>query len=381
MFNLFKKKPKSGDSLLADNPKKSRPVFHTLKVTDVRRETADCVSVAFEIPEHLRETYAFIQGQYLTFKKQIDGEEIRRSYSICSSPLDGELRVAIKKVPDGRFSTYANEKLKPGDLLDTMTPEGNFWRKIEPQAANQYVAFAAGSGITPVLSIIKTTLDLEPNSSFQLFYGNKSSKSIIFKEILEDLKDQYLNRLEIHHVLSREDQGTDWLKGRIDADKCRHFSGRFFEPEFVHTFYLCGPEDMIMSTKETLRALGVPSDRILFELFTTPVSGGVTQKAAKKEEKLGDVRAHVTIILDGEETHFDVTTSGDSVLDAALNAGADVPFACKGAVCCTCRARVLEGSVEMDMNYALEEEELADGYVLTCQSHPTSERVVISFDE
>jgi ring-1,2-phenylacetyl-CoA epoxidase subunit PaaE len=381
MLNFFKKKAQAAEPLLAESSKKTRPVFHTLRVKDIRRETPDCVSVALEIPSDLKEAYKFIQGQYVTFKMSFDGEELRRSYSICSSPLEGELRVAIKKVPDGRFSSFANEQLQVGDKLETMTPEGNFWRTVQPESANNYVAFAAGSGITPVMSIIKTHLELEPESTFQLFYGNKSSKSIIFKEAIEDLKDRYLNRLEVHHILSREDQGTDWLKGRIDASKCQHFSGKFFDPKTVNAFFLCGPEEMIMGVKDTLSDLGAPKENVLFELFTTPVGGGMAQKTASKEAKTSDVLSHVTVILDGDETHFDIATSGNSVLDAALEAGADVPFACKGAVCCTCRARVLEGAVEMDMNYALEEDELEDGYILTCQSHPTTERVVISFDE
>lgn len=381
MINFFKKKAAAKKDLLAANPKKSRPVFHTLRVSDVKRETEDCVSIALEIPTALTEDYKFIQGQYLTFKHQHNGEEIRRSYSICSSPLDGELRVAVKKVPNGRFSTFANEALAVGAALETMTPEGNFWRPLNPSAANQYVAFAAGSGITPMMSIIKTTLEMEPQSTFLLFYGNKSTRSIIFKDQIEDLKDTYLNRLEVHHILSREDQGTDWLKGRIDGNKCKDFSCKFFETETVSTFYICGPEQMIMEVKDTLTTLGVPKEKVLFELFTTPVSGAMAQATPEKTTLPKSVLSHVTVILDGEETHFDIQTTGNSILDAALDAGADVPFACKGAVCCTCRAKVLEGKVEMDMNYALEEEELEEGYVLTCQSHPISERVVISYDE
>jgi ring-1,2-phenylacetyl-CoA epoxidase subunit PaaE len=384
MFSFFKKKKTSQESLLAEAPKKQRPTFNALKVSNIKRETADCVSVAFEIPETLRENYRFVQGQYLTFKKAINGEEIRRSYSICSSPLEGELRVAIKKVPEGRFSTYANDNLKEGDVLETMTPEGNFFRTLSPKATNTYVAFAAGSGITPIMSIIKATLEVEPNSKFILFYGNKSSKSIIFKEEIEDLKDAFLNRFEVHHVLSREDQGTDSLKGRIDGEKCKLFASNFFDIEEVSTFYLCGPEEMILSVKDTLIDLGAPKENVLFELFTTPVAAAAAaNEKATKQVVTADknAKSDVTVILDGDETHFQVTYGGNTVLDAALDAGADVPFACKGAVCCTCRAKVLEGTVEMDMNYALEEDELEAGYVLTCQSHPTSERVVISFDE
>jgi len=379
MLNFFKRKERK-DSLAKTDTNRRRASFHALTVSDIRRETADCVSVAFDVPKTLKEDYSFIQGQYLTLRNRINGEEIRRSYSICSSPLDGELRVAIKKVPDGVFSTYANEELKKGEQLEVMTPEGNFFRPLNADHSHLYVAFASGSGITPLLSIIRTTLEVESTSRFTLFYGNRNNSSVIFKEQLEDLKNEFMGRLEIHYILSREDQGTDWLKGRIDGEKCRHFAKSFFEPQKVNTFFLCGPVGMIEEVSATLTDLGVDKKNILFELFTT-VGGkqkDITQGAPLKAK---GIVSRVTVVLDTEETHFEIDANGKSILDAALDAGADVPFACKGAVCCTCRAKVLEGEVEMDMNYALEEEEVEEGYVLTCQSHPRSERVVISYDE
>lgn len=379
MLNFFKKKDKKEDLSRVQETKPSTR-FYSLKVRDIQRETEDCVSVAFSIPEGLENDFKFVQGQYLTFKKNIGGEEIRRSYSVCSSPLDGELRVAIKEVPEGRFSTFANRELKVGDELEAMTPRGNFYTALDENRKSEYVAFASGSGITPVMSILKTTLQKEPQSKFTLFYGNRNTQSIIFRDQLDDLKNVFMGRLEVHHVLSREDQGTDLLKGRLDADKCQNFSKSFFDLKEVEAFFLCGPGEMIGSISETLENLGASKDRVHYELFSTPGAAKIEGKTQKKTSSKGLV-ADVTVILDSDETHFQLKADTKSVLDAALDAGADVPFACKGAVCCTCRAKVLEGEVEMEMNYALEDEEVNEGYVLTCQTIPRSERVVISYDD
>ncbi len=379
MLNFFKRKSKKED-LQRKSAERRKPGFNALVIKDVRKETSDCVSVAFEVPTHLKEDYRFIAGQYLTLRNRIGGEEIRRSYSICSSPLEGELRVAIKKVPGGKFSTYANEELQKGERLEVMTPEGNFHKPLLPSESAQYVAFASGSGITPILSILKTTLETEAKSSFVLFYGNRNTASVIFKEELEDLKNRFMGRLEVHYILSREDQGSDLLKGRIDGAKCEAFSKAFFKADSIKYFYLCGPGDMINDLSLSLQKLGVGKDRILFELFSTPGAPGLENKRNPSANK-GQIISEVTVILDTEETHFSIGSDGKSILDAALDAGADVPFACKGAVCCTCRAKVLEGEVEMAMNYALEDEEVEAGYVLTCQSHPRSEKVVVSYDE
>jgi ring-1,2-phenylacetyl-CoA epoxidase subunit PaaE len=381
MLNFFKKTAKKKDSLIATEKGKGRAKFHNLRVQDITRETADCVSVAFEIPEALEAEYKFLPGQYLTLEAEIEGTKVRRSYSLCSSPVDGELRVAIKMVEQGAFSTWANEKLTVGSEMRVMTPEGNFF--VKPSATpKNYVGFAAGSGITPVYSILKSVLELEPGSTFKLFYGNQTSNTVIFRDKIDALKNTYMNRLEVHHVLSREDQGTDLLKGRIDAEKCSSFAERFFEPGNIDGYFLCGPEGMINSVSETLHKLGVAKDKVHFELFTSPAQSiaGKTKVSVPSDQDKG-AQSAITVILDGDETHFPLKKAGFSILDAALDAGADVPYACKGAVCCTCRAKVLEGSVEMDMNYALEDDEVEDGYVLTCQSHPTSEKVVVSFDE
>lgn len=382
MLKFFKNKAEKKKSLLTESKNSGRPKFNELKVQDITRETADCVSVAFEVPDALASSYQFIPGQYLTLETEIKGEKVRRSYSLCSSPLDGELRVAIKKVENGVFSTYANEKLQVGQTMRVMTPDGNFYAKVNPEAEKQYVGFAAGSGITPIYSIIKAVLESEPKSTFTLFYGNKTTQSVIFRDQLDGIKNTYMDRLEIHHVLSREDQGSDYLKGRIDQEKCESFAQKFFEPKKVDAYYLCGPEAMIKNVTDSLAGLGVAKDKVHFELFTSPTQSlaGKTKAEAKTTSNTKDKSA-VTVVLDGEETHFDLASNGFFILDAALEAGADVPYACKGAVCCTCRAKVLEGTVEMEMNYALEDEEVEEGYVLTCQCHPTSEKVVISYDE
>lgn len=381
MLKFFKKSSAKKESLMANEKHTGRAHFHSLRVQDITIETPDCVSVAFEVPENLQEEYKFIPGQYLTLETEIDGEKVRRSYSLCSSPLDGELRVAIKKVELGKFSTWANESLKVGSTINVMTPEGNFFTPIKEGQKKNYVAFAAGSGITPIYSIIKAVLEVEVESTFTLFYGNQTSNTVIFKDKIDGLKNTYMDRLEIHHVLSREDQGSDLLKGRIDDIKCESFATQFFEVKNVHEYFLCGPEGMINGVSTKLKDLGANSKNVHFELFTSPVKNAAQKTAPSKEKGAKKVMSKVSVILDGEETHFDLSKDGFSVLDAALDAGADVPYACKGAVCCTCRAKVVEGSAEMDMNYALEEEEVAEGYILTCQSHPTSEKLVVSFDD
>ena len=377
MLGFFKKKTaESLPGLLTTKAaqKGVKPTFHSAKVLEVRRETADCVSVALEVPN--AETFSFVAGQYLTLRSTINGQEVRRSYSLCSSPLSGELRVAIKQVEQGVFSTWANTELKAGDTIETMPPMGNFALEIEPSDEQTYVGFAAGSGITPVLSILKTVLERAPKAKFILFYGNRKTNSIIFKTELEDLKDAYMGRLEVHHVLSREDQGNDLLFGRIDEARAAQFAVQIPGVKAAAGHFLCGPEAMIKGVQSALEQAGVASKNIHFELFTS--AAPAAEKAPAASASSGD--AAVTVVLDGEETHF---TQGpkDFILDSALDAGADVPYACKGAVCCTCRAKVLEGEVEMAMNYSLTDDEVAEGFVLTCQSMPRSPKVTVSFDE
>lgn len=351
--------------------------FHKLKVRDLRRETADTVSISFELPENERAAFHYHQGQHLTLKVDIDGEEVRRSYSICTGMHENDLRVAVKKVEGGVFSTWANEQLKVGDWLDVMPPQGHFFTDLSPENEKLYVAFVAGSGITPVMSILRSTLFQEPRSRFILFYGNRSFDSIIFREQLEELKNLHPDRLSVHHILSRESLGNELFKGRIDAIKCRRFGRHFFDPGEVDAFFLCGPEEMVFEVKDTLNEIGADPKHVHFELFTT---AGIKNKAAATSKPREAFEASITVIQDGAQFDFDLPSDGSTLLDAAMRAGADLPFSCKGGVCSTCKARILEGKVEMDVNYGLEPDEVEMGYVLTCQSHPITKRVVVSFD-
>lgn len=353
--------------------------FHPLQVAGIRKETSDCVSIAFTIPEELTDTFRYKQGQYITLRTSINGEDVRRSYSICSSPLDNELRVAVKKVEHGVFSTYANETLKKGDTLDVMPPLGKFFTELNPSQEKTYAGFAAGSGITPLLSIIKTTLCTEPNSSFTLVYGNRNRHSIIFKEELEALKNLYMERFRVIHILSREKTDAPVNFGRIDKNKCLTLFEKTIDAKNTDAFFLCGPEEMIFSVKETLEEKGVDPKKIHFELFTTPGSKQ-TATATSHTASGNEVKSKVTIKLDGIAFDFDLGFESESILDAALKNGADLPYACKGGVCCTCRAKLLEGEVDMDVNYGLEPDEIEQGFILTCQSHPRTEKVVVDFD-
>ncbi|MDO6433592.1 1,2-phenylacetyl-CoA epoxidase subunit PaaE [Flavitalea sp. BT771] len=356
--------------------------FRKLRVQDVRRETNDCVSVAFAVPKDLQEEFRFIQGQNITIRTRVGEEEIRRSYSICSSPFEEELRIAVKKVPGGLFSTYANDRLRIGDELEVLPPTGAFYTPLDPAKPKSYLAFAAGSGITPILSLIKTVLAAEPDSQFTLVYGNRHRPSIIFREELEALKNRYMHRLALHHILSREKTDISLHQGRIDALKCAELCDKLIDLAGTDEVFLCGPAQMIFTVKSWLEEKGVDHRKIHFELFHTQErlsSAGGVENAAVKTPLTGKI-SRVTVRLDGASVEFDLPFEGDSVLDAALLQGADLPFACKGGVCCTCRAKLVEGEVEMDVNYALEEDELSERFILTCQSHPRSEKVVIDFD-
>lgn len=359
--------------------------FRTLQIEDVRRETEDCVSIAFAIPPEFREEFRFLQGQNVTVRLRIAGEEVRRSYSICSSPLDDELRIAIKKVPSGLFSTYANEQLQKGHQLEVLPPTGKFYTELRAENRKHYLAFAAGSGITPVLSLIKTTLAVEPNSHFTLVYGNRNRLTILFREELEALKNRYMNRLSLHHILSREQMDVPLNQGRIDAAKCNELCGRLIDLTSMDEVFLCGPGEMTFAVRDWLEQQGVDRKKIHFELFHTqtgePVTG-VKRKVVEARDAagVGVAVSRVTVRLDGVSHEFDLPYDGESVLDAALMQGADLPFACKGGVCCTCRAKLVEGEVEMEVNYALETDEIAAGFILTCQSHPRTGKIVVDFD-
>lgn len=357
--------------------------FHTLTVSSLHRETVDSIVIGFVIPQALRSEFTFIQGQYLTLKVTVNGEELRRSYSICSSPLDpDEVRIAVKRVEGGRASTALVEKLQPGMTMEVMTPMGNFHTLLNAAHRKHYACFAGGSGITPILSIIKTVLRTEPNSRLTLFYGNTDSDRIIFRSKLEELKTKHGDRLSVHHILTFGKDEDMLYNGLITVEKATALASRFVVDSSDTEYFICGPEPMMVNVSQALEKLGVDKKRIHIELFTSPVSTDA-RKDAPKPASSGTFSgvAEVTVIMDGRSHQMRIPANGDAVLDAALTAGLDVPYACKGAVCCTCKARVVEGEVAMDMNYALTDEEVADGYVLTCQTHPRSAKVTIDYDQ
>lgn len=361
----------------------SVPKFHELTVKEVRKETPDCVSVVVDVPEELADMYRFTPGQYLTFRRGTGEEEIRRSYSICAGPNDHELRVAIKKVTGGRFSTYANEELKKGDVLDVMPPMGQFIAKKTDLKEKHYLAFAAGSGITPILSLMKATLEADDKSKFTLIYGNRSKGTIIFREAIEALKNKYMERVRIYHVLSREMMDVPLFNGRITDEKCGDFcKAGLIDISRVDEAFICGPEDMLLSVRKKLVEEGMAQEDVHIELFTSPDQPKATHKKWVEEHSEDNGKmSKVSIKLDGSTFELDLAYNGDSILDAALKHGADLPYACKGGVCCTCKAKVTSGSVDMEVNYALEEDELEKGFVLTCQSHPTTDKVTVDFDQ
>ena len=354
--------------------------FHKLTVQKVQRETDDCVSITFRVPPELEEEFRFRAGQTLTIRKTLGGEELRRNYSLCSSPLEGTLRVAVKAVEGGIFSTWANSELKAGDELEVLPPMGKFCIDLDAAHQKHYVFFAAGSGITPVLSLLKTVLATEPASRCTLVYGNRSKSSIIFKEELEALKDKYIDRFRLYHVLSREKSDVPLNTGRIDREKCGLLFSKVIDLAGCDEFFLCGPEGMIFCVRDFLQESGVDSRKIHYELFTIPGQKKSNVETEKKPVSESGPRSQVQVKLDGIAFDFDLAYDGHSILDAALAQGADLPYACKGGVCCTCKAKLLEGRVEMDENWGLEPDEVAAGFILTCQSHPRTERIVVDFD-
>jgi ring-1,2-phenylacetyl-CoA epoxidase subunit PaaE len=352
--------------------------FHSIPVNKIFKETEDCVVVSLNIPNDLKPLFMFKEGQNITIKKSINGEELRRSYSICNAPHENELKVAIKKVDGGLFSTYANETLTKQDVLEIMPPSGKFNAKINAENPN-YLAIAAGSGITPIISIIKHLLHVQPESQITLIYGSKNKSNIIFFEELEALKNKYMNRFSLINILSREKLEAEIFHGRITAEKLADLSKVVDFKKFSNT-YLCGPEEMIFSSSKFLEAAGINQSNIHFELFSTPGQQKNREKIKPITEVASGPKSKITIKLDERTFSFDLAYNGESILDAALKNGADLPYACKGGVCCTCRAKLMTGNVSMDVNYALEAEEIEQGFVLTCQSHPTTENVFIDFD-
>ncbi|NKE64291.1 phenylacetate-CoA oxygenase/reductase subunit PaaK [Ramlibacter sp. RBP-2] len=357
-------------------------IFHPLRVRTIQRDTEEAVVVSFEVPPDLQPVFGFTQGQYLTLRRDIDGQDLRRSYSICAGVDEGELRVGVRKVRGGVFSNWINEHLKPGDIVNVMAPQGRFFVPIEPQAQRHHLGIAGGSGITPILSIMKTVLAREPASRFTLIYGNRSLKSTMFKEEIEDLKDRYLTRLVLHHVFSDEHTDSPINMGLMDRAKIGDFLRVLVPPATIDHAYICGPFQMNDEAEAALLAAGVPEDRIHIERFGVPQQAAGAVGAVVHEAKPGDAeRSRVVIVRDGLRREIDFSRDQPSILDAASAAGLEVPFSCTSGVCGTCRAKVLEGDVRMERNFALGKQEVAAGFVLTCQAHPMTERVVLSFDE
>ena len=352
--------------------------FHSIKIADIYKETKDCSVITFDIPAELQSEFQYKQGQHLTLRTMINGSEVRRSYSLCSSPVENKWQVAVKQINEGLFSTFANEQLSIGDTLDIMPPNGTFYAETNPNKAKNYIAFAAGSGITPILSIIKTHLATEPDSTFKLFYLNRSVKSIIFKEEIEQLKNQYFNRFEIFHFLTKEHRVSELFNGRFTKEKIQVLTEKIIDIPTTNECFICGPEDMIFLLRDELTAAGMPKENIHYELFNTGISEEDKQRISKIVEKKVE-GTEVTIIDGGKEFHFVMGEDFDNILDGAIAAGADLPYACKGGVCSTCRCKVVDGTVEMKLNYSLEEDELAKNYVLSCQAVPTSKKVVVDF--
>ena len=352
------------------------PRFHSLRVGEVRRETPDAISVRFEVPDALRADYAFVQGQHLTLRTVLDGEEVRRAYSICAGVDDGELRVAIKKVAGGRFSGWAHATLAPGARIDVLTPDGRFHTPLRPEQARHYAGFAAGSGITPMLSLVRTTLAREPRSRFTLLYGNRSVGDSLFQEALEDIKDRHLARFALYNLFSREPQDIELFNGRLDGFKVKAFAGTLLPVDTVDEAFVCGPGGMIDDVAAALVACGMQASHVHVERFGLPAHPSVPARLPDDAPQ-----AAVTVIADGMRRSVQFRAGDRSVLDAGLRAGLDLPYSCKGGMCCTCRARLLEGQVRMERNYSLEPAEVDAGYVLTCQAHPLTPTLVVSYDE
>lgn len=352
------------------------PAFHPLKVADIEPLTDEAVAVTFHVPDDLAATFRYLPGQHVTVRAFIDGEDVRRSYSICADANQGVLRIGVKQIPNGVFSSWATTKLQPGETLDVMPPVGEFTITPEPDAGRHYAAIAAGSGITPVLSLISSTLGAEPASRFTLVFGNRTTSSIMFLEELGGLKDRYPDRFHLIHVLSREPQIVPLFDGRIDGDKLDALCGSLIEADSVDAWYLCGPYGMVRTAQAFLAARGVPDDVVHDELFFDEEIPELPVIDDQDTEGF----ATVMFTLDGRQSVVKVDPEGPPILDHALQVRRELPFACKGGVCATCKARVVEGEVRMDRNFALLAEEVAGGLILTCQSHPVTDKLAIDYD-
>ncbi len=364
--------------------------FHPLSISKIQNQTATAVSISFTVPNELKQNFKFIQGQYLTLRTNLSAseqeppEEVRRSYSICSGINDEELRVGIKEVDGGLFSTFANRDLSVGDTLEVAEPEGNFHTLLDSNQAKNYLCICAGSGITPILSIIKSVLSTEPNSRVTLLYGNRNSNTVMFKQELSHIKNRYMTRFQWLNILSAEKQDAEVLFGRLDNRKGGELQAKkLIDISSTDEFFLCGPESMISDVSKGLRASGVDESHIHYELFFSSAEDAqvVVQKHHERAEKYAGQQSAVSVKVNGRTMLFDLSKDGENILDAAMRNGADLPFSCKGGVCATCKAKVIDGQVDMDINHALSAQEIEDGMVLTCQAHPISDDLVIDFDQ
>ncbi len=357
--------------------------LHTLTVAAVEPETANAIKISFEVPAELEETFRYKQGQYLTLESTIDGEPVRRSYSICSGVNDEAMQVAIKRVEGGVYSNFANDSLQAGDRIQVMPPQGSFYTELDPSAARNYLFIAAGSGITPVISNVKTILEEEPNSRVTLLLGNQRTNTIMFRETLSFLKNRYMTRLLWVNILSKEDQGSDVLNGRLNNRKGGQLNQQLIDLSSYDEYFICGPESMISEVSRGLRGVGVDEDNIHYELFASSADDAraVVEKHHARAKAYGGKTSNVTVIMDGRASHFELPTNGENILDAGMNHGVDLPYSCKGGVCSTCKARLVEGEVDMDITHGLEAGEIEQGFVLTCQAHPISDKVVVDFDQ
>lgn len=359
--------------------------FHQLSVAHVRPETESSICVTFNVPEELQPTFKFKQGQFLTMKAQIDDEEVRRSYSICSGVHDGHMRVGIKRVNGGRFSNYANDNFKVGHKVNVMPPQGNFYTELKPDNEKNYMFIAAGSGITPILSNIKTVLHQEPGSRVTLLYGNLRSNSVMFMDELGFIKNRYMSRFQWINIMDNEDQGAEILNGIIDNKKgAALYRGKLIDIDGTDEAFICGPQAMMSEISRGFRSMGFDESRIHYELFTSSSedSKAALEKYTQRIAEFGEQKtSEVTVIAGGRSISFDLAAVGENILDAGIHNGMDLPYACKAGVCSTCKARLIEGKVDMDLNHALESEELEAGYILTCQSHPISDKVIVDFDQ
>jgi ring-1,2-phenylacetyl-CoA epoxidase subunit PaaE len=353
--------------------------FHPLIIARVERETRDAVAITFAVPDALASQFRYAPGQHLTLRRDVGGDDVRRSYSICSAVQDGALRIAVKKTPGGLFSTWANEALRVGDTIDVMPPLGHFSVPLAPESERHYLGVAAGSGITPLLSIIKTTLAAEPRSRFTLIYGNRASGTVMFKEELAALKDLYVDRFNLVHVLSREAQDIELMHGRIDREKADALLQHWVPLDEIDHAFICGPEGMMDAVATALKARGFPDQRIRIERFAASIPKHTHVNYVQPAP--GHTECEVTAVLDGATRTFMLEKGKENVLEAGLRNGIELPYSCRGGVCSTCRCRLVEGEVDMDVNFALEDYEVARGFILSCQSYPVTDRIIVNFDE